>query len=43
MTIYSDFYLKSKIPPKIDYEAMMRKAIKKLQKEIRCKHLQNKK
>lgn len=34
MKIYSDFYPKSKIPPKQDFEAMMRESIKKLQKEI---------
>ena len=37
MTIYSDFYIKSKIPPKVDGEAMMRDSIKKLQKEINAK------
>ena len=35
MKIYSDFYPKSKIPSKQDFEAMMQESIKKLQKEIK--------
>ncbi len=34
LIIYSDFYIKSKIPPKIDYNEMMRISINKLKKEI---------
>ncbi len=38
MTIYSDFIMKSKIPPKIDYENMMIDSIKQLRKEINEKY-----